>query len=336
MKTIISIFFIFTHSVAISETTWHEIKLSTEPVVRTFQGQVEAIQYATVSAQTNGRVAEIYYDVDDFVAAGDVIIEFTNTEQKQAVQRARANLEAAKATEKQAVASFKRAQSIFERKLISQSDYDQAESQKNTAVAAVKTQQAALETALTQLDYTLVKAPFDGIVTARHVEQGETVNIGTPLMSGLSLDHLRVITQVPESLAHTINNNGHARIELANGTIIESQEFTLFPYADPKTKTFELRINLPEKTPGLFPGMSVKTHFITAEKETTLIPNNAIIHRGELTLVYVKHDDKKVPRQIRTGQQYNNMTEVVSGLSPGDFIAISPLSSSLTQDPKNL
>ncbi len=336
MKTVISILFIFISCSAISADSWYEVKQTTEPVLRTFEGQVEAIQYATVSAQTSGRIAEIHYDVDDFVAAGSVIVEFTNNEQKQAVERARANLESAKATEKQAIASFNRAQSIFERKLISQSDYDQAESQKNTATAAVKTQLASLETAKTQLEYTLIKAPFDGIVTARHIEKGEAVNVGMPIMSGLSLDHLRVITHIPESLTNKINNNGNAYIELPDGTTIESNDFTLFPYADPQSKTFELRINLPEETPGLFPGMSITLHFIVAEQTMIMIPNDNITHRGELTLVYVKDGDKQVPRQIRTGKQSNHMTEVISGLKPGEYIVNSPLNSSLTQDPKKI
>src|SRR5690554_1758325 len=134
MKNIISLILLFSCYQILANSSWYEVKASEQPIFRTFQGQVEAIQQATVSAQTNGRVAKIHVDVDDYVTAGTVIIEFTNQEQKQAVERARANLEAAKATEKQALASFKRAQNIFQKKLISQSEYDQAERQKNTAV----------------------------------------------------------------------------------------------------------------------------------------------------------------------------------------------------------
>jgi Multidrug resistance efflux pump len=99
MKNIISIILLISPYLAAADSSWYEVKTTEEPIVRTFQGQVEAIQQATVSAQTSGRVARIHVDVDDYVTAGTVIIEFTNQEQKQAVERARANLEAAKATE---------------------------------------------------------------------------------------------------------------------------------------------------------------------------------------------------------------------------------------------
>lgn len=335
MKIIISFILLISTYLVTADTTWYTVKATEEPVYRTFQGRIEAIQQATVSAQTSGRVAKIHVDVDDYVTADIVIIEFTNQEQKQAVERAQANLEAAKATEKQALASFKRAKNIFEKKLISQSEFDRAESQKNTAVAAVKTQQAALETARTQLEYTLIKAPFDGIVTERHVEQGEAVNVGTPLMSGLSLDHLRVVTHIPESMADRINEQGRAQVELPDGSRVESRDLILFPYADPVSKTFQMRVNLPPKTPGLFPGMSLKVHFKTGQQERLMIPTQAIVRRGELSLVYVKHGDQQLPRQIRTGQQSNQMTEVISGLASGDTIAANPLNVAVTQQPSN-
>ena len=88
------------YSISLADDEWFEVELSIQPLVRSFEGQIEAINQATVSSQTSGRVAEIHYDVDDFVPAGSVLIEFTNTEQKQAVKKAQANLEFAKAIEK--------------------------------------------------------------------------------------------------------------------------------------------------------------------------------------------------------------------------------------------
>lgn len=310
---------------AVAEEQWFEVSQSIQPVFRSFEGQVEAIHQSTVSSQTSGRVAEIHYDVDDYVTADSILIEFTNTEQKQALQRAQANLESAQAIEKEAIANFNRVKSTYDKKLISQSDYDLALSKKNTAAAAVKVQKAAVETATTQLEYTLVKAPFAGIVTSRHVEKGETVDVGTPIMSGLSLDHLRIITHIPESLISQIKEQPMARIKLPDEQIVESTDITVFPYADTQSRTFELRVNLPEQTAGLFPGMSTAVAFNVGSKETLLIPKDAVVRRGELTLVYVKHENKKLPRQVITGRIDKDAIEILSGLKPGDVIAQNPL-----------
>jgi len=311
------------HSIA--DEQWFEVTQSIQPVYRSFEGQVEAIHQSTVSSQTSGRVAEIHYDVDDYVAADSILIEFTNTEQKQALQRAQANLESAQAVEKEAIANFNRIKSTYDRKLISQSDYDLALSKKNTAAAAVKVQKAAVETASTQLEYTLIKAPFAGIVTNRHVEKGETVDVGTPIMSGLSLDHLRIITHIPESLISQIKAQPLARIKLPTEQTVESHDLTVFPYADSQSRTFEVRVNLPVQTAGLFPGMSTAVAFNVGSKETLLIPKETVVRRGELTLVYVKHENKKLPRQVITGGAYNNSIEILSGLNSGDLVAQNPL-----------
>lgn len=325
MKKIVATVLVFISFQTIADEPWFEVKQSIQPVYRSFEGQVEAIHQSTVSAQTSGRVAEIHYDVDDFVEAGGVLIEFTNTEQKQALQRAQANLESAEATEKEALANYNRVKETFDRKLIAKSDYDLALSKKNAATAAVKAQKAAVETAATQLEYTLVKAPFAGIVTSRHVEKGETVNVGTPIMSGLSLDHLRIITQIPESLISQIKSHPLAKIKLPNQQTVESTDITVFPYADSQSRTFELRVNLPEKTAGLFPGMSTSVAFQVGSKETLLIPKDAVIRRGELVLVYVKHENKKLPRQVITGSVDDDSIEILSGLKPGDLIVRNPL-----------
>jgi multidrug efflux pump subunit AcrA (membrane-fusion protein) len=79
--------------------------------------------------------------------------------------------------------------------------------------------------------------------------------------------------------------------------------------------------------------MSLKVSFKVGEENTIMIPDAAIVHRGELTMVYVKQGDKQLPRQIRTGQQNNNMTEVISGLMPGDIIALNPLATPVKNNP---
>ena len=80
------------------------------PLERVHDGTVEAVNKATMSAQTSGRIAELFYDVDDYVEPGDPIVRFTDVEQQASLQQAKANLEAALARQQQAVAEFRRAE----------------------------------------------------------------------------------------------------------------------------------------------------------------------------------------------------------------------------------
>lgn len=292
---------------------------------RYLNGEVEAVNKSTVSAQTAGRVAKINYDVDDFVAQGSILVEFTNDEQSATAQQAKANASAAKIAYKQAQVDYIRIKDIFAKKLIAQSKLDQALSNRDALKAKSTAAQSAVIRANKQLEYTVIRAPYDGIVTNRYIEPGEVVNPGSPIMEGLSLKQLRVITYIPEKIINKVKTNPQAII-LSNGREIQSEKITIFPYADKVTHTFKARINIDTDKTGLFPGMTVKVAFKTGDEEKILVPYSALITRGELILVYVQHNDGKLLRHVKTGSRYGDKISILSGIQVGEEILINPLS----------
>jgi RND family efflux transporter MFP subunit len=291
---------------------------------RVFDGTVEAVHQATVSAQTAGRIAEVGYDVDDFVEAGSVLVRFTDVEQSTALRQAEAQLAEARARSTEAEEEYRRAQNLRERNLGSQRDLDAALASRNSARARVTAAESAVRAARQQLDYTVVEAPYAGIVTERHVEVGETVTPGQPLMSGLSLERLRVVVDLPQSVAAEVRKEPSAFIVTDEGRV-EAAGITLFPIADPVTNTFRVRLDLPDGQFGLYPGMFVKAAFRIGETERLLIPTEAILNRSEVTGVYVVTPDRIRLRQIRTGQAFESRTEVLSGLDAGESVALDPV-----------
>jgi len=293
-------------------------------IERIFDGTVEAVHKATVSAQTAGRIAEVGYDVDDFVEAGAVLIRFTDVEQSTALRQAEAQLAEARARQTEAEEAYRRAQNLVERKLGSQKDLDGALAGRDSANARVRSAESAVEAARQQLAYTVVTAPYPGIVTERFVEVGESVVPGQPLMSGLSLDRLRVVTDLPQTVAGEVRKNPQATLITAEGRV-EASEITLFPIADPVTNTFRVRLDLPEGQFGLYPGMFVKVVFQTGEAERLMVPSRAVLNRSEVTAVYVVGPNGIRLRQIRTGQRFGDRTEVLAGLSAGEAVAVDPV-----------
>ena len=128
-------------------------------VERVFDGTVEAVHQATVSAQTAGRIAEVGYDVDDFVDAGSVLVRFTDVEQRTALRQAEAQLAEARARLTEAEEDYRRAQNLQERGLGSQRDLDSALASRKSASARVASAESAVEAARQQLAYTGVEAP---------------------------------------------------------------------------------------------------------------------------------------------------------------------------------
>jgi len=293
-------------------------------IERVFDGTVEAVHQATVSAQTGGRIAELNYDIDDFVEVGSVLVRFTDVEQSTALRQTDAQLAEARARLTESEEEYKRAQNLQERGLGSQRDLDRALAGRESAVARVDSAESAVEAAQQQLDYTTIKAPYAGIVTKRFVEIGETVAPGQPLFSGLSLEQLRVAVDLPQTVAAEVRKNPQASVITAEGRV-EIADITLFPIADPVTNTFRVRLDLPNGQFGLYPGMFVKAVFAIGEAERLLIPTEAVLHRSEVTAAYVVSPAGVRLRQIRTGQQFGESTEILSGLVAGEVVALNPV-----------
>ncbi|MDX1697374.1 MAG: efflux RND transporter periplasmic adaptor subunit [Thiohalobacterales bacterium] len=283
-----------------------------------FNGVIEAVHESTVAAQTAGRVTEVLFDVDDHVPRDSVIIRLRDTEQ-------RAGLKEAEARHVQARNDYQREQKLFAQDAGSKSALEKAE-------AALKTAAAALEAAREQTEHTVIRAPYGGIVVERLVEPGESVQPGTPLMTGLSLEQLRITTDIPERLIQTVRTWHRARVLLPGDPqeAIQVDDITVSPRADRTTHTFEVRVPLTTTREGLYPGMSVKVAITTGQANRLLIPAGAIVRRSEVTGVYVLQDEGVVFRQIRAGREHGDAgVEVLAGLSAGEQVALDPVQAAI-------
>lgn len=305
-----------------------EAALEVAPRERVWDGRVEAVNQATVSAQTSGRIAELPFDVNDFVDAGAVIMRFTDTEQRAAMARAQAALEESQARFAQAEQEFTRVSNMFENKTVSQARFDQAKADRDAAQARLHAARSGVATAREQLEYTVVRAPYAGIVSQRHVELGELVSPGQPLISGLSLQSLRVNVDVPQSMFHAVRTIGKAYVHVGDERI-EAADLTFFPVADPAANTFRVRVDLPDGAATLYPGMFVKVGFVVGETRRLLIPAAAVVRRSELSAVYVVAGEVVSLRQVRLGRRYGDAIEVLAGLSAGEQVATDPVSAGI-------
>lgn len=293
---------------------------------RHWDGVVEAVNQATLSAQTAGRVVELPFDVNDYVEAGQVVVRFTDVEQVSAQRRAGAQLAAAQADYSEAESAWRRTEELVGKQLLARAALDQARARRDAARAALDAAKAGVSEAGEQVDYTVVRAPYSGILTERFVKVGEAVRPGQPLVSGLSLAQLRVQVDVPQSEVAAIRTHGAARVLLPGGGDIQADKVIVFPYADAQTHSFRVRVELPEAETGLQPGMTVKTAFKTGETTRILLPQSALVTRSEVTAVYVVDADNRVAlRQVRLGHRYGDRVEVLAGLQAGERVAADPL-----------
>lgn len=293
---------------------------------RSYDGTVEAERRSTVSAQVSARIEEVPFDVDDYVERGDIIVQFRDRPVAAQLKQAEAAEQEARARLAEARANHGRIQQLFQQGRVSRADMDRITADLQSAEARVKAAEGALLAARESFENTVVRAPFSGIVVERHVEIGEMATVGAPLMTGLSLEHLRVAVDIPQSDIGALRSDGEARIDLPSGGSLPAESIRVFPYADPSTHTFRVRLRLAEGQHGIYPGMWVKVRFLTGEEQALLVPQSAVVQRSELTAVYVLGEDG-VPRlrQVRLGRvQSDGRVAILAGLDDGERVVTDP------------
>jgi RND family efflux transporter MFP subunit len=291
---------------------------------RMLDGTVEAVHQATISAQTTGRVTEIKVDVNDYVPAGAIVLRLRSTEQVAGLSQAQAALEEATARASEAQTRYDRIRDMYSRQVVAKATLDEATAARDAAAARLVAARAGLDAAREGVSYTEIRAPYAGVVTQKLVQVGETVAPGTPLISGASLDALRVIVEIPQSILEQVRAQRKAAVYF-DGRRIESTAITFYPSAAPQTNTFRARIDLPQELQGLAPGMFVKVGFVTGESQRLLVPRSAIVERSEMRAVYVVAPDGRVSlRQVRLGRASSDRVEILAGLVAGEKVAVDP------------
>jgi len=291
------------------------------------EAMVEAVHQSTVSAQIAGRIVDIRFDVGDRVQKGEVIVRIDERAATQAVAASEAQAREAEAGLTNARAQFERTRQLFAQKFVSQAALDRAEADFKAAESRMKAMLAGAGQAATERSFAVIVAPYSGVVSARHVQLGEMATPGKPLMTGFDPSTLRVVAAVPSTQVAAISAGGKARIEIPSAQRwVEARSIAVVPSADPRTHTTQVRIDLPADANGVYPGVFARAHFVVGRAPRLMVPREALVHRSEVTAVYVVREGAAQLRQVRLGTAADERgVEVLAGLRPGESIALEPV-----------
>ncbi len=312
-----------------AEAPYETITLAAEkaPLERFVDGRVESLDQGTLTAQTAGRVVALPVDIDDRVAAGAVLVRLKGTEQRAGLAQAEAGLAEAAAREAEAQARYQRIADMQARKVVPKAALDEATAGRDAAVARLAAARAAVSAASEAVAYTEVRAPYAGVVTRRHVQVGESVGPGAPLIGLTSPGRLRVVVDLPQQWVAAVRARGEAAIHL-DGRRIDGAGITVAPEASADSGSVRARVELADAdAAGLFPGLIVKVGFVVGEAERLRVPASAVVARSEVTGVYVFEPQgrgRTAFRQVRLGHAADGKVEVLAGLAAGDRVASDP------------
>ncbi len=301
------------------------------PDVVSSEGVVEAVRQSTLAAQIAGQIVELRVKVGDSVKPGQILVRIDPRAAEQVVAGSRSQLAEAQAGLANALRSHERNQQLFAQKFISKAALDQAELEYKAAQARVGALQANAGQASTAKTFTVITAPYAGVVAATPIEVGDMATPGLPLITVFDPASMRVVATLSQSSLRDVKLQLPVRVEVpALKRSLTARQVTLVPVADSRTHTAKLRLELGDAA-GLLPGQFARAYFVTGVARKLVIPERAVLRRSEVTAAYVQgaggHEQL---RQIRVGEtSADGYVEVLAGLREGERIALDPVRAGL-------
>jgi len=264
-------------------------------------GSVRARLHAGVEAKVSGKIERMVAVPGLTVKAGDLLVELDAREIK-------AKLDQALAVREQTEQELRRATGLLKNRAISQQEFELAQSRARVAAAEVTEGE-------TMLGYTKIVAPFSGMVTRKLADVGDLAAPGKLLLEMEDPAALRLEADVPETLIDRIKVGDRFAMRIASLTnSLEGVSSEVTPVADPGSRTFLVKVDLPE-TAGLRVGQFGRVLIPVGEGAALRVPTAAVVHRGQMEVVFVVADGRARLRLVRTGKRIGEETEVVSGIS---------------------
>ena len=317
-----------------------------QPVTRYLlaTGNTAAVNSTTLVARVQGFIQSINYNDGDTVKAGQTLFVIEQKPYQLALEQAQAGMASAEASTKKSKADYDRQADLAAKNISSQATLDSATATYDAAVASQKQAQVNIDQAQLNLSYTEVKAPFDGIVTARQVSLGQLVGAGSPttLATIVQLEPIYANFYVSETDVQNIRENMKARgltpEELKKIPVeVGLQNETGYPhkgtldYVAPSltaaTGTLQVRGIFPNSHRALLPGYFVRVRVPRGkENDALLVPDRVVGSDQAGRYVFVANKDNVVEqRKVDLGQQVGELRVIEKGLSPDDRVVISGL-----------
>ena len=323
-------------------------------------GYVTARRQATVSAQITGTLTQVLIDEGDHVKEGQILARLDDTAQQAALAQAQAGLQAAQATQVQVQAQLEQArrdlvrnEGLVERQLVSQQALETARTQVETLAAQLESQKrqvkvsaANADGARVQLAYTIVRAPFSGVIVAKAAQVGEIVS---PISAGggftrtgvgtiVDMDSLEFEVDVNEAYINRVQPGQAAQgvLDAYPDWNIPAHVIAIIPTADRSKATVKVRIAIDQKDPRILPDMGVRVSFLEESAargsgagnaappaKGVLVPASAIVQREGRSVVFAIEADRVHEQAVTAGQTFGDL-RLVEGIGAGTRVVRTP------------
>ena len=323
----------------------------TQGAVLNASGYVTARRQATVSAEVTGKVAEIFVEEGMKVKAGQVLARLDAGSANRGLALAQAQARAAQSTLhetrvriEEARLAYERAERLAQSAISSRADADHARATLDAAKARLEAQTDQLATAQRQVDVhrenledTIVRAPFDGIVVSKDAQPGEIISpmsggggfTRTGICTLVDMASLEIEVDVNEAYIGRVSPNQRveAILDAYPDWRIPGHVITAVPTADRQKATVKVRIAFDQRDQRILPDMGVKVAFIIDEPAAAAtvaidVPKSAIRKDGDQDVVFVIREKKAERRAVKVASTQGDIARLASGVREGEQVVI--------------
>lgn len=331
------------------ETTVASVSRDVEPSagtpILTASGYVVARRKAVVSAKIQGRLAELRVEEGSQVKKGEVLARLESNDYEAGVERARASVQRAEADLAEQRRQLRLATELAQQDVLAEDQKEAAESRVRIAEAALAQAKADVDFAEAQLQNTVIRAPFAGVVVKKMAEVGESVapippgvNISTSsgaIVALADLATLEVEADVAEANVAKVANGQPAEVtvEAIPNRRYKAVLRQVIPTADRTKATVMVKVTILDKDRDLKPEMSAKVTFLEREKRNAkaaaaepvvLVPRPAVVTRDGRSVVFVVRDGRVQARPVVLGTEREGRVIVEDGLAGGEVLVGRP------------
>jgi RND family efflux transporter MFP subunit len=311
-------------------------------------GNVRSRVSATLSSRVMGYVREVRVHAGDHVTAGQVVVvldardldvvyrqaQASHDESRDAQVEADNGVAAAKANLDLAHATFRRMQDLFDKRSISNQEYDEAAARLKTAQAAydmavskktqigsrIRQSEEGIHAAEVMRSYAEIRSPFAGTVTERHGEPGILATPGLPLLTVEQASGYRLEVSAEESLGPQIRLGQQVEVSLESlDRKLEARVAEIVPAVDPSSRGFIVKIDLPPLK-DLRSGLYGRARFTAGSRQALTVPAEVVRRNGQIESVMVAENGIARMRLITTGETQGASVEVLTGLRAGEMV----------------
>ena len=287
-------------------------------------GTLQAHEEAKISSKIPGRIEKVVAEMGKHVVPGDVLLLL----EKEELQAQR-NIASAQQQEIHANVQeeeFNRQKKLFEKGVISESEFKKIESQFNQAQASEKKAQSLLDLREEELKSSIIMSPIDGVVAEVRGSRGENVGAGQPLIHVVNVDPIILKTEVSSQNLKDLELNQKVEISIK---AYENEKFFGFvknisPVVDPFSRTVKLEIEIANPDQRIKAGLfaQAKIHIKTLNQSLSL-PKRAIFYKEKQAYVYVVEEKKAKEIPVQVGLEQDDKIQIVSGLKEGHVVVVS-------------